>query len=178
MRFFAVATVYFSYNTSLTTLFGQIGQTSDNCLLISEKNVHVQFQQTICGRSVVEPATSGSAVRLALDARDSAARYTWAAAWQSQQNGHWAQRRHRSACASAQSDQSLRCPQKQTLGPQLSNERTTKTLIRNKPHFWRLCSLSLCMQSQWSLVRAPALPHTGYTCNLHRISHFWGHKWR
>ena len=91
------------------------------------QNVHDQFQQTICGRAGVEPATPGSAVRLALDARDSAARYTWTPAWQSQQNGYCAQRRHRSACASAQSDQSLRCPHEQTLGPQLPIERTTKT---------------------------------------------------
>ena len=96
---------------------------------IREENVHNQFQQTICDRAGVEPATSGSAVRLAVDARDSAARYTWAAAWQSQQNGHCAQRRHRSACASAKSDQSLRCPYEQTLGLQLPIERTTKTLI-------------------------------------------------
>ena len=40
------------------------------------QNVHDQFQQTICRRAGVEPATPGSAVRLALDARDSAARYT------------------------------------------------------------------------------------------------------
>ena len=43
--------------------------------------------------------------------------------------------------------------------------------LRNKPHFWRPCSLALWLQSQGSLVRAPSLPHTGYTCNLHRISH-------
>ena len=43
--------------------------------------------------------------------------------------------------------------------------------LRNKPHFWRPCSLALWLQSQWSLVRAPALPHTGYTFNLLRISH-------
>ena len=43
--------------------------------------------------------------------------------------------------------------------------------LRNKPHFWRPCSLALWLQSQWSLVRAPALSHTGYTCNLRRISH-------
>ena len=36
---------------------------------ISEKNAHDQFQRTICGRAGVEPATPGSAVRLALDAR-------------------------------------------------------------------------------------------------------------
>ena len=40
-----------------------------------------------------------------------------------------AQRRLRSAWASAQSDQSLRCPHEETLGPWLSIERTAKTLI-------------------------------------------------
>ena len=39
-------------------------------------------------------------------------------------------RRHRSAWASAQSDQSLRCPHEESLGPQLPIERTAKTLIR------------------------------------------------
>ena len=29
---------------------------------ISEKNAHDQFEQTICGRAGVEPATPGSAV--------------------------------------------------------------------------------------------------------------------
>ena len=43
--------------------------------------------------------------------------------------------------------------------------------FRNKPHFWRPFSLALWLQSQGSLVRALALPHTGYTCNLRRISH-------
>ena len=41
-----------------------------------------------------------------------------------------AQRRLRSACASAQSDQSLHCPHEEILGPWLSIERTAKTLIR------------------------------------------------
>ena len=36
--------------------------------------------------------------------------YNWAASWQNQQNGMCASRRLRSAWASAQSDQSLRCP--------------------------------------------------------------------
>ena len=43
--------------------------------------------------------------------------------------------------------------------------------LRNKPHFWRPCSLALRLQNQESLVGDPALPHTGYTCNLRRISH-------
>ena len=41
-----------------------------------------------------------------------------------------AQRRLRSAWASAQSDQSLRCPPEETLGPYLPIELTAKTLIR------------------------------------------------
>ena len=41
-----------------------------------------------------------------------------------------AQRRLRSAWASAQSDQSLRCPHEETLGPQLPIQCTAKTLIR------------------------------------------------
>ena len=41
-----------------------------------------------------------------------------------------AQRRLRSAWASAQSDQSLRCPYEESLGPKLSIKRTAKTLIR------------------------------------------------
>ena len=41
-----------------------------------------------------------------------------------------AQRRLRSACASAQSDRSLRCPHEEPLGLYLPIERTAKTLIR------------------------------------------------
>ena len=44
--------------------------------------------------------------------------------------GVCAQRRLRSAWASAQSDQSLRCPHEETLGLKLPIERTAKTLIR------------------------------------------------
>ena len=53
-----------------------------------------------------------------------------AAPWQNQQNVLCAQRRLRSTWASAQSDQSLRCPHEETMGPQLPIERTAKTLIR------------------------------------------------
>ena len=45
-------------------------------------------------------------------------------------NDMCAQRRVRSAWASAQSDQSLRCPYEETLCPWLPIERTAKTLIR------------------------------------------------
>ena len=41
-----------------------------------------------------------------------------------------AQRRHRPAWASAQSDQDLCCPHEETLGPELPTECTAKTLIR------------------------------------------------
>ena len=44
-------------------------------------------------------------------------------------------------CVCAQSDQSLRCPYEETLGPELSSERTAKTLIR----------LGGCAQSDLSL---------------------------
>ena len=43
-------------------------------------------------------------------------RIIWAASWQNQQNGMCAQRRLRSAWTSAQSDQSLHCPHKESLG--------------------------------------------------------------
>ena len=54
----------------------------------------------------------------------------WAAAWQNQQNELCAQWRLRSAWASAQSDQSLRCRHKEPLDPYLPIECTAKTLIR------------------------------------------------
>ena len=41
-----------------------------------------------------------------------------------------AQRRHRSAWVSSQSDQSLRCANEESLGPKLPIKRTAKTLIR------------------------------------------------
>ena len=51
----------------------------------------------------------------------------WATAWQNQQNELCAQRRLTSAWASAQSDQSLRCPHEETLGPELPIEHKVKT---------------------------------------------------
>ena len=54
---------------------------------------------------------------------------SWIAS-QYQQNILCAQRRIRSAWESVQSDQRLRCPQDETLGPYLPIERTAKTLIR------------------------------------------------
>ena len=54
----------------------------------------------------------------------------WASSWQNQQNGMCTQWRLRSAWASAQSDQSLRCPHEESFGPYQPIERTAKTLIR------------------------------------------------
>ena len=51
----------------------------------------------------------------------------WATAWQNQQNDLCAQQTFISAWASTQSDQSLRCPHEETLGPKLPIERTVKT---------------------------------------------------
>ena len=53
----------------------------------------------------------------------------WATAWQSQQNDLCAQRRLRSAWASAQSDHRLGCPHEEALGPLLPIEHTAKTPI-------------------------------------------------
>ena len=52
--------------------------------------------------------------------------HVWAATWQNQQNGLCAQRRLRSAWASAQSDQSLRCPLSGKLRTQTFFMRTAK----------------------------------------------------
>ena len=51
----------------------------------------------------------------------------WAASWQNQQSGMCAQRRLRSPWASAQFDQSLRCPHEESSDPLLPIECTAKT---------------------------------------------------
>ena len=53
--------------------------------------------------------------------------HEWVASRQNHQNGMFAQRRLRSAWASAQSALSLRCPHEESLGPELPTERTAKT---------------------------------------------------
>ena len=63
-----------------------------------------------------------------------------------------AQRRLRSAWASAKSDQSLCCPHEESLGPYLPIERTAKTLIRlggcpGWPEFFAGCTLTLLVLS-------------------------------
>ena len=54
----------------------------------------------------------------------------WVCAWQNQWNDLCAQRRLRSALASAQADQNLHCPHEEALGPWLPIRCTAKTLIR------------------------------------------------
>ena len=56
----------------------------------------------------------------------------WATAWQNQQNDLFAQRRLRSAWASAQSDQSQRCPPEAKLGPKLPTERSKCFFLASK----------------------------------------------
>ena len=56
--------------------------------------------------------------------------HIWALSREKQQNDLCTQWRLRSAWASAQSDQSLRCPHKETLGPWLPIQRKAKTMIR------------------------------------------------
>ena len=55
---------------------------------------------------------------------------TWAASRQNQQNGICTQRRLRSAWASAQCDQSNRCPHKESLGSERPIDRKAKLLVR------------------------------------------------
>ena len=68
----------------------------------------------------------------------------WAASWQNKQNGMCAQRRLRSAWASAQSDQSLRCPHEESLGPKLPIERTAKNIVR--PVIWAYAQADLSLR--------------------------------
>ena len=73
-----------------------------------------------------------------------------------------AQRRLRSAWASAQSDRSLRCPHEESLGPKLPIKRTAKTLIR-------LCR---CLGWSESLLGAQSLwlfCHVAAQVNLHDV---------
>ena len=97
-------------------------------------------------------------------------------------------------CASAQSDQSLRCPHEESLGPQLPIERTAKTLIRlGRCPGWSeslLGAYSLCwfchvtaylceilgwekVKSQFLaikfLVRMNFLTTCHFTCDLHDV---------
>ena len=88
-------------------------------------------------------------------------------------------RRLRSAWASTQSDQSLRCPHEESLGPSLPNECTAKTLIRlGRCPGWSESSLgahSLCLfsyaaaQIQWcfpeeNILRSKFWASIPYVC--------------
>ena len=68
----------------------------------------------------------------------------WAAMWENVPPDICAQRRHKSACASDQSDQSLRCPHEETLHPWLSKTCPVKILIRLREcAVWSESSLSV-----------------------------------
>ena len=54
----------------------------------------------------------------------------WTAMWENEPSDIYALRRHRSSCASAQSDQSFHCPHEETLHSWLSKMRPVKILIR------------------------------------------------
>ena len=61
------------------------------------------------------------------------------------------QRRHRSTCASAQSDQNLRCAPEETFGAWLSKDWPVKTLIRLRGCAgWYVSSLGTCV---WRMVQ-------------------------
>ena len=140
LRFFVVATVYFSHITSVTTLFlGRlsrlIGLTSDNCLFLSVKKCawSVSTNYMWPGQSRTSDPWIRSQTRSTLG--DSAAMYTWAAAWQNLQNGHCAQQRHRSPVHPPTLVRVFavcmkKTPKNWVLSYPLSALRSAKTLIR------------------------------------------------
>ena len=75
------------------------------------------------------------------------------------QNGICAPRRLRSAWASAQSDQSLRCPHEECLGSELPTERTAQTDLSLRwahvPFCW-ICHEVAC--SLWGLIPSVKFP--------------------
>ena len=84
-----------------------------------------------CRNKSVEAGASGAIAKAKVKGQDQKYSFSiWAAAWQNQQKNLCAKRRLRSAWASAQSDQSLRCLHEEALGPWLSLEHKAKTLIR------------------------------------------------
>ena len=96
----------------------------------------------------------------------------WAVSWQNQQNIRCAQRRLRSVWASAQSDQSLRCPHEETLGPHLPTECTAKTLRwAQRPFCWFSHELAQMRCMDWQCVYSfdqfPATLIMYYTISLH-----------
>ena len=87
-----------------------------------------------------------------------------------------AQRRLRSAWASAQSDQNLRCPQEESFGPYLPIKRTVKTLIRlGGCPGWSESSLgaqSLC----WFCHEVAHIRYQRLICSFGQYCHFWQRK--
>ena len=86
---------------------------------------------------------------------------------------HWAHYEDWSDWADAQADLSLRWAQGPFCWFCHEVAHIQKVLVASEINhiFLSPCSVALWLQGQGSLVRAPALPHTGYTYNLHRISH-------
>ena len=60
--------------------------------------------------------------------------------------------------ASAQTDQSLRCPHEDTLNPKLPIERTTKTLIRLGGCHFAIVSVLSCAGSNFDAVLGVCVP--------------------
>ena len=81
-----------------------------------------------CGSSVIMGKTRG--MQTYVSAYSLLACSTWAAKWEDLRYTMCAQRRLRSACAWAQSDQRLRCPPDETLDLWLPTESPGKTPIR------------------------------------------------
>ena len=105
-----------------------LSQKTDNYLFLSVKNAHDQSQRKICGRAGVKPVTPWFSDRLAVVARRLSCNvYMSRPMTKPTKYRLCTQRRLGSAWASTLSDQSLRCPHEETLGPQLNIERTAKT---------------------------------------------------
>ena len=91
-------------------------------ILWSEKMIRLLFLELIdyvdCARDMeIQKNASPNKSRLDHYYKSKFSCVIWATSWQNQQNDLWAQWKLRSAWTSAQSDQSLRCPHEETLGP-------------------------------------------------------------
>ena len=107
--------------------------------------------------------------------------HMWAASWQNQHNNLCAQRRLRSAWASAQSDQSLRFPHGESSGPCLSTKRTAKTDQTGRKHrlilvfAWRtfhfvgfvvlrfICGRLMCLKEADGMANCKPWPDCSFT---------------
>ena len=98
----------------------------------------------------------------------------WAASWQNQQNGMCTQRRIRSAWASDQSDQSLRCPHmKKDWVLSYPNERTAKTLIRLKSSLGAQSFCSFCHEAAHLIIERSRTLRDVKQMLLRKCFDFW-----